>query len=78
MKTEMTDKLKNVLSDIDFKDRFDAIFQKHSHKNLFKKADPLEVEKIIKNLGYDCKYHESNKFFKVDDIQPHALVCVLH
>lgn len=66
----MTERLKNVLVKIDFKNRFDTLFEKHSHRNLFKKADPKEVQKIIEKLGYECVYHKSGKFFKIDDVQP--------
>ena len=66
----MIERLKNVLVEIDFKNRFDALFEKHSHRNLFKKTDPKEVQKIIEKLGYECVYHKSGKFFKIDNVQP--------
>ncbi len=66
----MTERLKNILVEIDFKNRFDILFENHSHRNLFKKADPKEVQGIIEKLGYECTYHKSGKFFKIDDVQP--------
>lgn len=65
----MTERLKNILVEIDFKNRFDILFEKHSHRNLFKKADPQMVQEIIEKLGYGCTYHKSGKFFKVDKAQ---------
>lgn len=66
----MTERLKNVLLSVNFKNRYDTLFEKHSHRNLFKKADPKEVQGIIEKLGYECVYHKSDKFFKIDDVQP--------
>ncbi|MFN7372809.1 MAG: hypothetical protein ACK5SK_11015 [Cyclobacteriaceae bacterium] len=66
----MTDRLRKILLSIDFKNRYDALFNKHSHRNLFKKADPRQVQQIIENLGYVCTYHKSDKFFKIDNVQP--------
>jgi hypothetical protein len=66
----MTERLKSILLKINFKNRFDSLFEKHSHRNLFKKADPKEVQKIIEKLGYECVYHKSDKFFKIDNVQP--------
>ncbi|MEQ9303077.1 MAG: hypothetical protein RJQ14_04110 [Marinoscillum sp.] len=66
----MTEKLKNILIKIDFKNRFNHLFEKHSHRNLFKKADPKKVQGIIEKLGYKSVYYKSDKFFKVDDVQP--------
>jgi len=66
----MTERLKNVLLSVNFKNRYDSLFEKHSHRNLFKKADPKEVQKIIEKLGYECVYHKSDKFFKIDNVQP--------
>ena len=65
----MTERLKNILLGINFKTRYDILFEKHSHRNLFKKADPNKVQEIVERLGYDCVYHKSDKFFKIDDIQ---------
>ena len=66
----MTERLKNVLLSMNFKNRYDTLFEKHSHRNLFKKADPKEVQEIIEKLGYECVYHKTDKFFKIDDVQP--------
>jgi hypothetical protein len=66
----MTETLKRVLLSIDFKNRYDALFNKHSHRNLFKKADPKEVQRLIEKLGYTCTHHKADKFLKVDDVQP--------
>jgi hypothetical protein len=66
----MTDRLRKILVSIDFKNRYDALFNKHSHRNLFKKADPRQVQEIIENFGYVCTYHKSDKFFKIDNVQP--------
>lgn len=63
----MNEILKKVLVEIDFKNRFDALFEKHSHRNLFKKANPSEVQKIIEKLGHKCTYYKRDKFFKIDD-----------
>jgi len=65
----MTERLKNVLLSVNFKNRYDSLFEKHSHRNLFKKADPKEVQKIIEKLGYECVYHKSDKFFKIDNVK---------
>lgn len=59
--------LKNVLVEMNFKGRFDALFDKHAHKNMFKDANPADVQKIIEKLGYTCKYHTKGKFFEIDD-----------
>ena len=62
----MNPKLRKVLTEIDFKNRFNALYQEHAHRNLFKKTDPLEVEKIINKLGFKCLYFKGDKFFRVD------------
>lgn len=66
----MNERLKNILIEIDFKDRFDTLFEKHSHRDLFKKADPSEVQRIVEKLGYQCVFHASDKFFKIDGVRP--------
>lgn len=66
----MTERLKNVLLEINFKNRYDKLFESHSHRNLFKKSNPIDVQRIIEKLGYDCVYFKSDKFFKVDNVQP--------
>jgi hypothetical protein len=65
----MNEKLKDVLFKINFKKRFDNLFDKHSHKNLFKNANPSEVRKIIEKSGLKCVYHREGKFFKIDNDQ---------
>lgn len=68
----MNDKLKNILLKINFKRRFDNLFEKHSHRNLFRKVNPLEVKKIVERLGYKCDYYKAGKFFKIDDVHPNV------
>jgi hypothetical protein len=62
----MNASLKSVLIRVNFKSRFDSLFEKHSHRNLLKTASPSEVQRIIEKLGYVCTYHENGKFFKID------------
>ena len=66
----MTEKLQSILQKIDFKNRFDALFEQHSHKNLLKKTDLKMVSNIINQLGYESVYHKSGKFFKIDAANP--------
>ncbi|MBL0743874.1 hypothetical protein [Chryseolinea lacunae] len=66
----MTERLKSVLLRIDFKSRYVALFDKHSHRNFFRKADPEKVQAIIEKLGYVCRYHKNGKFFEIDNVQP--------
>ncbi|MEN8194701.1 MAG: hypothetical protein ABFS12_17910 [Bacteroidota bacterium] len=63
----MNETLKQVLVEVNFKERFDALFDKHSHKNLFKKAEPSKVSQIIEEIGYQNKYVKNGKYFEVDD-----------
>lgn len=63
----MNETLKQVLVDTNFKERFDTLFEKHSHRNLFKKAEPSKVSQIIKEIGYQNNYIKNGKYFEVDD-----------
>lgn len=63
----MNKTLKQVLVEVNFKERFDALFNKHSHRNLFKKAEPSKVSQIIEEIGYQNKYVKNGKYFEVDD-----------
>jgi hypothetical protein len=65
----MTDRLRKILLSIDFKKRYEVLFNKHSHRNLFRKADPRQVQEIVEKLGYVCTYYKSDNFFKIDNVQ---------
>jgi hypothetical protein len=66
-RNKMNETLKKALINVDFKERFDNLFEKHSHRNLFKKAEPNIVSQIIEDLGYKNIYKKDGKYFEVDD-----------
>ncbi|MGQ1948757.1 hypothetical protein ACT3CD_16825 [Geofilum sp. OHC36d9] len=63
----MNEILKKALINVKLKERFDNLFEKHSHKKLFKKADPIMVSQLITDLGYLNIYKKNGKYFEVDD-----------
>lgn len=49
----MTERLKRVLLSIDFKNRFDNLFEKHSHRNLLNMSTDLGIVEFILDAMID-------------------------
>jgi|GEM_PF-6315113 len=62
---EVNEVLKDILTKINFLERFRKLYYLHSNVDSMDSPDIGLVCEKIQARGYDCKYFKKNKFFKV-------------